>query len=69
MRLRPRSKTGRAVLIMGLLALFVFGLPWVVMLLLGAAHSQDARIPAFGYWATFWLTMAIEVATHQASRD
>jgi hypothetical protein len=56
-------------LIMGLLALFVFGLPWVVMLLLGAAHSQDARIPAFGYWATFWLTMAIEVATHQASRD
>lgn len=28
---------------------------WIVMLFLGAAHSYDERIPAFGYIATCWL--------------
>jgi hypothetical protein len=36
---------------------------WWAMLLLGAAHSGDHRIPALGYWVTFALVIAIHVAT------
>ena len=31
---------------------------FVAMLCLGAAHSHDPRVPAFGYWTTFWLAFA-----------
>ena len=36
---------------------------WIVMLLLGAAHSQDAVIPALSYWGSYFLTVAVGVAT------
>jgi hypothetical protein len=46
-----------------LAALAVFE-AWAVMLLLGAAHSHDARIPAFGFAATFFLSWAISIVTY-----
>lgn len=32
---------------------------FVAMLAIGEAHGQDHRVPAFGYWATFWLAYAV----------
>lgn len=32
---------------------------WFVMLLLGAAHSSDSRVPALSYWVTFAVCYAI----------
>lgn len=40
---------------------------WFVMLLLGAAHSADARVPAFGYWVTFALTYAVHMVARTAA--
>lgn len=39
------------------MAWFVFSV-WIVMLSLGAAHSYYEGIPALGYMATLWLTVA-----------
>lgn len=36
---------------------------WGFMLLLGAAHSHDERIPALGFWASAFLVLALKVAT------
>lgn len=35
---------------------------WFFMLLLSAAHSGDARVPAFSYWVSFALVFAIWMA-------
>lgn len=45
-----------------LLALFGFALllSFVTMILLGVLHAEVAvGIPAFGYWASFWITVAL----------
>lgn len=44
---------------------------WAFMLLIGMAHSHEAVIPAFGFWASFGLSLAIQVAAYQydASKD
>ena len=34
---------------------FEFAVTWTSMLWLGVAHSFDARVPALGYWACFFL--------------
>lgn len=39
----------------------------LVMLLLGAAHSYDERIPAFGFAASYFLTLAVAVATSKTT--
>ena len=50
-------------------AVFVFFftaiLSWPVMLLIGAAHSHYAGIPALGFWATFFSVAALRLATLQ----
>lgn len=56
--------------VVGLIILFfaaalMFGgvialLSWPAMLLFGILHAEVALgIPAFGYWACFWMTMAL----------
>jgi len=46
------------------LLVFLFVLQvWVAMLALGAAHSYDARVPAFGFMATMFLCMAFNAVT------
>lgn len=40
---------------------------WIVMLMLGAAHSFDDRVPAFGFHTLVWLTWAIAFATAHGS--
>lgn len=40
-----------------------------VMVLLGWAHGQDARVPAFGYWTTLFLVWAITAATTEVKLD
>lgn len=40
---------------------------WWVMLTLGWAHSCDIRVPAFGYWASFWLMCALGTPVALAS--
>lgn len=37
----------------------IFGGSGIAILLLGAAHSTDSRVPAFGYWTVFFLVWAI----------
>jgi hypothetical protein len=32
---------------------------FVAMLALGAAHSADERVPALGWQATLWITIAV----------
>jgi len=32
---------------------------WIVMLVLGAVHSQVAAVPAFGFWLTLFVVYAI----------
>lgn len=39
---------------------------WPVMLLVGAAHSTDDRIPALGFVTTLFLTVALSIATAHA---
>lgn len=43
--------------------IFAMVLAWPVMLLLGAAHSHYAGIPALGFWATFFLVCAVRLTT------
>lgn len=35
---------------------------WAVMLFLGAAHSEDGRIPDLGFWAVAQLLLAARFA-------
>ncbi len=44
---------------------------WGFMILIGIAHASDPVIPAFGFWASFALALAIQVAAFQytASKD
>lgn len=42
-------------------ALFVVIVAWPVMLGLGAAHAQWPVVPAFGYWTTYIVTLAIHL--------
>ncbi len=39
----------------------IFLSAWIAMLLLGAAHSSDARIPNLSYWVTFALAYAVRI--------
>lgn len=39
---------------------------WIVMLFLGAAHSTDGRVPAFGYWTTLCLVIAAGIVVSGA---
>lgn len=48
--------------VLALSAVLAFPLAGLVMLFLGAAHSHYAGIPALGYWATFWLLLAVRWA-------
>ena len=32
---------------------------WFAMVFLGIAHGCDHRVPAFGYWVVFFLSLAI----------
>jgi len=34
---------------------------WLVMLLVGIAHSFDDRVPDFGYWTTLFLAAAFDI--------
>lgn len=46
---------------------FVVGLffdAWLVMLLIGIAHSYDVRVPDFGFATSFFLMLAVAVATY-----
>lgn len=49
-----------AVLLLGYLAVRA----WLVMLVLGAAHHWAHQVPAFGFWATFYLVLAALLATN-----
>jgi len=42
---------------------------WLVMLLLGWAHSHDRRVPAFGLVVVFLLVTALSIVVRTASRD
>lgn len=42
--------------------LSAFGTAWLAMVFLGAAHSSDSRVPAFGFGAVFWLALAFTTA-------
>jgi hypothetical protein len=44
-----------------LAAVVVFSVAGAAMLLLGAAHSSDHRVPAFGFTTTFPLVVALFV--------
>ena len=48
----------------GVMAAAVFSVPsaWVVMLLLGVAHSFEPAVPAIGFWLTWLLVLAARVA-------
>ena len=53
-------RRAREVLVFSLIrTMLVFINSYVAMLCIGAGHSYDRRIPAFGYWATFWLAFAL----------
>jgi hypothetical protein len=43
--------------------ILMFLAPWLGMLFLGITHSFDDRVPAFGYWTTFFLSIAIGFVT------
>jgi hypothetical protein len=40
----------------------LFAVAGIIMVFLGSAHSEDARVPALGYWATFSLAAALVIA-------
>lgn len=49
---------------LALLVTALLSLPaaWVVMLLLGAAHSLEPMVPALGFWVTWVLVLALRFA-------
>lgn len=42
---------------------------WVVMLLIGAAHSADPAVPPLGWLATLYLTLALWMASWVVKTD
>jgi hypothetical protein len=40
---------------------------WFAMLMVGAAHSHDRRVPAFGYLTIFWLGLALSCVMRVAT--
>lgn len=51
------------------IAVLILSLPtaWVVMLLLGVAHSLNPAVPALGFWLTWVLTLALRFAVAGSS--
>jgi hypothetical protein len=65
LRTLPRRRRGRSLVetltISALNLAFDLVLAWLGMIVLGAAHSGDARVPDFGFWTTFLVICVVLV--------
>ena len=49
--------------ILAITACVFFAYGWLLMIALGAAHSHDVRVPAFGFWTSVWLAVPLVTLT------